>query len=81
MNVIGILLSDELMFLVAITMHLPMSLATKKMAKKYEQRRKRHAGITEYIGEEFDLFSRDRAFLAVFIVMNEVHHLTDIYRC
>jgi hypothetical protein len=44
---------------VAITEYLPMSLATKKMAKRYERQKKRQAGIKE-IEEEIDLFSRDR---------------------
>jgi hypothetical protein len=37
-----------------------MSLATKKMAKRYERQRKKQASFAE-LEEEIDLFSRDRA--------------------
>jgi hypothetical protein len=41
-----------------------MSLAMKKMGKRYERHRKKLAGLAE-LEEEIDLFSRDRAcFLA-----------------
>jgi hypothetical protein len=48
----------------AITQYLPMSLATKKMAKRHEKQKQRAKnkldGVTEEIIEEFDIFRRDR---------------------
>lgn len=46
-------------FCTAITEYLPMSLATKKMAKRYERQKQRQAGIN-VLDEDIDLFSRDR---------------------
>lgn len=46
-------------FFTAITEYLPMSLATKKMAKRYERQKQRQAGI-KVLDEDIDLFSRDR---------------------
>jgi hypothetical protein len=49
---------------VALINFLPMSLAMKKVAKRYEQRRQHEksklVGITEDIAEEIDMFRRDR---------------------
>ncbi|KAF9467356.1 DUF221 family protein [Collybia nuda] len=42
-----------------ITDYLPMSLATKKMAKRYERQKQRQAGV-KILEEEIDLFSRDQ---------------------
>lgn len=54
--------------LVAITNYLPMSLATKKMAKRYERKKQEQEGITKSEEEEVDLFSRQRAILHLFII-------------
>ncbi|RDB24859.1 Uncharacterized protein RSN1 [Hypsizygus marmoreus] len=41
-----------------ITQYLPMSLATKKMAKRYEKEKQKDGGVI--VGEELDLFSRNQ---------------------
>lgn len=48
-----------IMFTTAIYNYLPMSLATKKMAKRFEKRTRKLQGLAE-VEEEIDLFSRQR---------------------
>ncbi|KAL0946485.1 hypothetical protein HGRIS_012702 [Hohenbuehelia grisea] len=43
-----------------ISHYIPMSLATKKMAKRYEHNRKKRLGLAVEEDEEIDMFSRDR---------------------
>jgi len=48
-------------FVAAITKYLPMSLATKKMAEKFEKQKKKiHGNEKKEDSEEMDLFSRNR---------------------
>lgn len=40
-----------------------MSLATKKVVKRYDKQKKKNGDTNADNGEEIDLFSRDREFL------------------
>jgi hypothetical protein len=49
-----------------------MSLATKKMVKRYDKQKKKCGDTRADNAEEIDLFSRDREFL-----LNDMRNLSD----